>query len=69
MFAVRLGMAVHGVFDSEIEATLFLITIKPIQINGYIITPDLFQIEEKDFVTEDGKRFFQREKASRFLAR
>ncbi len=66
MFAVRLDMTIYGVFDSEIEATQFLITIGPVRINGCIITPHLFKIEEKDFITEDGKRFFQRERSSYF---
>ncbi len=66
MFALRFEKIVYGIFNSRIEATQFLITMGSVRINDCIVTPDVFKIQEKDFLTEDGKIFFQRERSSYF---
>jgi hypothetical protein len=59
MFAVSLGMTVHGVFSSKEKASEFLKIIDRVQIFDNQIVPDLFEIKEEDLVLVDERWFFR----------
>jgi hypothetical protein len=69
MFAVSMGMTVHGVFSSKDEASNLLQEIEPFEIfpNSFV-HPQLFEIEEGDFVIDtDGRGFFRGREVPTFI--